>query len=164
MTTGFVRTLKAMSSERRTSGARKASTVRACRPTASLLLAAMSNHPSDEFVGAPGGTLATVSLDCIREAVPAPQEAQVKLDHAGIEVLDLFTEELFYRTAFGFSPRYRYVSRNSPGLRTVFLASSSNVPATRGSSNAAQWRRVTCRSRWTTWTPSLRASLPSIFR
>jgi HAD superfamily hydrolase (TIGR01509 family) len=46
----------------------------------------------------------------------------VKLDHAGIEVLDLFTEELFYRTVLGFSPRYRYVSRNSPGLRTVFLA------------------------------------------
>ena len=45
----------------------------------------------------------------------------MKLEHVGIEVLDLFTEELFYRTAFGFSPRYRYVSRNSPGLRTVFL-------------------------------------------
>src|SRR3989454_11474328 len=45
----------------------------------------------------------------------------MKLDHVGIEVLDLFTEELFYRTALGFSPRYRYVSRNSPGLRTVFL-------------------------------------------
>jgi len=42
----------------------------------------------------------------------------MKLDHVGIEVLDLFTEELFYRTALGFSPRYRYVSRNSPGLRT----------------------------------------------
>src|SRR2546425_1590499 len=45
----------------------------------------------------------------------------MKLDHVGIEVLDLFTEKLFYRTALGFSPRYRYVSRNSPGLRTVFL-------------------------------------------
>jgi HAD superfamily hydrolase (TIGR01509 family) len=45
----------------------------------------------------------------------------MRLDHVGIEVLDLFTEELFYRTALGFSPRYRYVSRNSPGLRTVFL-------------------------------------------
>ena len=45
----------------------------------------------------------------------------MKLEHVGIEVLDLFTAELFYRTAFGFSPRYRYVSRNSPGLRTVFL-------------------------------------------
>jgi len=45
----------------------------------------------------------------------------MKLEHVGIEVLDLFTEELFYRTALGFSPRYRYVSRNSPGLRTVFL-------------------------------------------
>ena len=46
----------------------------------------------------------------------------MKLDHVGIEVLDLFTEELFYRTALGFSARYRYVSKNSPGLRTVFLA------------------------------------------
>ena len=45
----------------------------------------------------------------------------MKLEHVGIEVLDLFTAELFYRTAFGFSPRYRYVSRNSPGLRTVVL-------------------------------------------
>jgi HAD superfamily hydrolase (TIGR01509 family) len=45
----------------------------------------------------------------------------MKLDHVGIEVLDLFTVELFYRAALGFSPRYRYVSRNSPGLRTVFL-------------------------------------------
>jgi len=45
----------------------------------------------------------------------------MKLDHLGIEVQDLFTEELFYRTALGFSLRYRYVSRNSPGLRTVFL-------------------------------------------
>jgi HAD superfamily hydrolase (TIGR01509 family) len=45
----------------------------------------------------------------------------MKFGHVGIEVLDLFTVELFYRTALGFSPRYRYVSRNSPGLRTVFL-------------------------------------------
>ena len=45
----------------------------------------------------------------------------MKLDHIGIEVLDLFTVELFYRTALGFAPRYRYVSGNSPGLRTVFL-------------------------------------------
>ena len=29
--------------------------------------------------------------------------------------------ELFYRTALGFALRYRYVSQNSPGLRTVFL-------------------------------------------
>jgi HAD superfamily hydrolase (TIGR01509 family) len=45
----------------------------------------------------------------------------MKLDHFGIEVLDLFTTELFYRTVLGFAPRYRYVSKNSPGLRTVFL-------------------------------------------
>jgi len=45
----------------------------------------------------------------------------MRLDHVGIEVRDLFTEELFYRTALGFVPRYRYVSRNTPGLRTVFL-------------------------------------------
>src|SRR5467141_3714517 len=45
----------------------------------------------------------------------------MKLDHFGIEVLDLFMTELFYRTVLSFAPRYRYVSRNSPGLRTVFL-------------------------------------------
>jgi HAD superfamily hydrolase (TIGR01509 family) len=45
----------------------------------------------------------------------------MKLDHVGIEVQDLFEVELFYRTVLGFAPRYRYVSRNSPGLRTVFL-------------------------------------------
>jgi HAD superfamily hydrolase (TIGR01509 family) len=45
----------------------------------------------------------------------------MKLDHIGIEVGDLFAMELFYRKALGFSPRYRYVSRNTPGLRTVFL-------------------------------------------
>ncbi|HSN91035.1 MAG TPA: HAD-IA family hydrolase [Anaeromyxobacteraceae bacterium] len=45
----------------------------------------------------------------------------MRLDHVGIEVRDLFTEELFYRTALGFRPRYRYVSANTPGLRTVFL-------------------------------------------
>lgn len=45
----------------------------------------------------------------------------MKLDHLGIEVDDLYTVELFYRRALGFTPRYRYVSRNTPGLRTVFL-------------------------------------------
>jgi HAD superfamily hydrolase (TIGR01509 family) len=45
----------------------------------------------------------------------------MRLDHVGIEVRDLFTEELFYRTALGFAVRYRYVSANTPGLRTVFL-------------------------------------------
>ena len=45
----------------------------------------------------------------------------MKLDHLGIEVDDLYTVELFYRKALGFTPRYRYVSKNTPGLRTVFL-------------------------------------------
>ena len=45
----------------------------------------------------------------------------MQLDHIGIEVHDLFTMELFYRQVLGFGFQYRYVSRNSPGLRTVFL-------------------------------------------
>jgi len=45
----------------------------------------------------------------------------MKLDHVGIEVRDLYSVELFYRRVLGFSPRYRYVSQNTPGLRTVFL-------------------------------------------
>lgn len=45
----------------------------------------------------------------------------MKLHHIGIEVRDLYTVELFYRKALGFTARYRYVSQNSPGLRTVFL-------------------------------------------
>ena len=45
----------------------------------------------------------------------------MKLDHIGIEVQDLYRMELFYRTVLGFSPRYRYESTNTPGLRTVFL-------------------------------------------
>ncbi len=43
------------------------------------------------------------------------------LHHVGIEVKDLYAVELFYRRALGFTLRYRYVSRNTPGLRTVFL-------------------------------------------
>jgi HAD superfamily hydrolase (TIGR01509 family) len=46
----------------------------------------------------------------------------MNLDHVGIEVSDLYRVELFYRKALGFEPLYRYVSRNTPGLRTVFLA------------------------------------------
>ena len=46
----------------------------------------------------------------------------MKLDHLGIDVQDLYAEELFYRSALGFEPLYRYVSVNTPGLRTVFLA------------------------------------------
>ena len=45
----------------------------------------------------------------------------MKLHHLGIEVQDLFAVELFYRKALGFSLRYRYVSRTTPGLRTVLL-------------------------------------------
>ncbi|BDG01216.1 HAD-IA family hydrolase [Anaeromyxobacter oryzae] len=45
----------------------------------------------------------------------------MKVDHVGIEVQDLYAMELFYRRALGFEPAYRYVSRNTPGLRTVFL-------------------------------------------
>jgi HAD superfamily hydrolase (TIGR01509 family) len=45
----------------------------------------------------------------------------MKLHHVGIEVKDLYAIELFYRKALGFTVRYRYVSRNTPGLRTVFL-------------------------------------------
>jgi HAD superfamily hydrolase (TIGR01509 family) len=41
--------------------------------------------------------------------------------HVGIEVRDLFALELFYRTALGFTERYRYVSARQAGLRTVFL-------------------------------------------
>jgi len=45
----------------------------------------------------------------------------MKLHHVGIEVQDLYAVERFYRLALGFTVRYRYVSRNTPGLRTVFL-------------------------------------------
>lgn len=45
----------------------------------------------------------------------------MKLHHVGIEVKDLYAVELFYRKALGFTLRYRYVSKNTPGLRTVFL-------------------------------------------
>jgi HAD superfamily hydrolase (TIGR01509 family) len=45
----------------------------------------------------------------------------MRLDHVGLEVADLYLEELFYRRALGFAPRYRHVSRSTPGLRTVFL-------------------------------------------
>ena len=49
------------------------------------------------------------------------EEVAMKLDHLGIEVQDLYTMELFYRSVLGFKPRYRYVSLNTPDLRTVFL-------------------------------------------
>lgn len=45
----------------------------------------------------------------------------MKLHHVGIEVKDLYAVELFYRKVLGFALRYHYVSRNTPGLRTVFL-------------------------------------------
>jgi len=43
-----------------------------------------------------------------------------RIAHIGIEVLDIYTMELFYRK-IGFVPIYRYVSRNTSGLRTVML-------------------------------------------
>jgi HAD superfamily hydrolase (TIGR01509 family) len=46
---------------------------------------------------------------------------KLALDHVALEVRDLFAMELFYRKALGFRPTYHYVSRNTPGLRTVFL-------------------------------------------
>jgi HAD superfamily hydrolase (TIGR01509 family) len=45
----------------------------------------------------------------------------MRLHHVGLEVRDLFALELFYRTAFGFTERYRHVSVRQPGLRTVLL-------------------------------------------
>src|SRR5882672_10814008 len=97
----------------------------------------------------------------------------MKLDHIGIEVLDLFTVELFYRIALGFAPRYRYVSTNSPGLRTVFLerdgirlerdwtccwrGSGSAGASSSGSSTPSTWRswpgRTTISSTGTTRRP-----------
>jgi HAD superfamily hydrolase (TIGR01509 family) len=46
---------------------------------------------------------------------------KLQLHHVGIEVRELYAVELFYRKALGFQPRYRYVSQNTPGLRTVLL-------------------------------------------
>jgi HAD superfamily hydrolase (TIGR01509 family) len=45
----------------------------------------------------------------------------MRLEHVGIEVRDLFTMELFYRTGLGFALEYRYQSRRQPGLRTALL-------------------------------------------
>jgi HAD superfamily hydrolase (TIGR01509 family) len=45
----------------------------------------------------------------------------MRMHHVGIEVEDLYGEELFYRKALGFTLRYRYLSNNTAGLRTVFL-------------------------------------------
>jgi HAD superfamily hydrolase (TIGR01509 family) len=45
----------------------------------------------------------------------------MRLDHVGIEVSDLYRIELFYRRVLGFTALYRYVSRNTLGLRSVFL-------------------------------------------
>ncbi|MGI5861665.1 MAG: HAD-IA family hydrolase [Myxococcales bacterium] len=48
------------------------------------------------------------------------------LHHVGLAVSDLFAKELFYRKVLGFSTSYRYRSRNTPGLRTVFLERGSS--------------------------------------
>jgi HAD superfamily hydrolase (TIGR01509 family) len=45
----------------------------------------------------------------------------MKPHHIGIETENLFTLERFYCGWLGFRRVYRYVSKNSPGLRTVFL-------------------------------------------
>jgi len=45
----------------------------------------------------------------------------MELHHVGLVVRDLYAQELFYRKVLGFEVGYRYVSRNTPGLRTVFL-------------------------------------------
>ena len=45
----------------------------------------------------------------------------MRIHHVGLEVGDLFAVERFYHRVLGFARRYRYVSRNTPGLRTVFL-------------------------------------------
>ncbi len=45
----------------------------------------------------------------------------MRFHHAGLEVQDLFEMERFYRVGLGFRLAYRYESRNTPGLATVFL-------------------------------------------
>lgn len=43
------------------------------------------------------------------------------LDHIGLEVNDLYTMELYYKKLLGFRTCYRYISVNTPSLRTAFL-------------------------------------------
>jgi len=45
----------------------------------------------------------------------------MKLNHIAVEVTDIYRMELFYRKVFGFRTSYRYVSANTPGLKTVML-------------------------------------------
>ena len=45
----------------------------------------------------------------------------MKLAHIGIETNDLYSMELFYTRYLGFTRSYDYISRNTPGLRTIFL-------------------------------------------
>jgi HAD superfamily hydrolase (TIGR01509 family) len=47
------------------------------------------------------------------------------LHHVGLAVTDLYAQELFYRHVLGFGLAYRHRSRNTPGLRTVFLERGS---------------------------------------
>ncbi len=49
----------------------------------------------------------------------------MKLSHIGIEVSDLYTMQLFYTRVLGFKEEYKYISRNTPGLKTVFLKKSN---------------------------------------
>jgi HAD superfamily hydrolase (TIGR01509 family) len=46
---------------------------------------------------------------------------KMKLNHIAVEVTDIYRMELFYRKVFGFRTSYRYVSANTPGLKTVML-------------------------------------------
>jgi HAD superfamily hydrolase (TIGR01509 family) len=45
----------------------------------------------------------------------------MKFSHLGIYVKDLYPMQLFYRKILGFKEEYSYVSKNTPGLKTLFL-------------------------------------------
>ncbi|HOV13929.1 MAG TPA: beta-phosphoglucomutase family hydrolase [Spirochaetota bacterium] len=45
----------------------------------------------------------------------------MKLQHIGLEVFDIYNVSLFYQKYFDFKVVYNYVSKNTPGLKTIFL-------------------------------------------
>lgn len=45
----------------------------------------------------------------------------MRLEHIGLEVFDIFKVSIFYLKYFNFKVVSRYVSKNSPGLKTLFL-------------------------------------------
>jgi HAD superfamily hydrolase (TIGR01509 family) len=45
----------------------------------------------------------------------------MKLSHIGISVNDMYAMQLFYTKTLGFKHDYSYVSRHTPGLKTIFL-------------------------------------------